>query len=354
MLIALIPNVAEGLDASVGLVAAAITAYMVPFAALQLVSGTVAERLGAAAGRPDGLRRLRRRRARVRARSGDLELHRRAGGHGSGQRLPQPDPARRPIGGRRARRARAKRGNVRGRPDRRDHVRTRARRRARGGVLAARLRASWQSSPRCWRCPARRSAPSTRIRADGSLRALLNRWISLLAAKAMLGYLGFTAIGFVLVLVAAEEFGLGLGTRGLLVAGYGVGGILLGRYAGRSSTVSAARRPRSGARLPALCGVLGLFFAPTVVEHRARLLCGRLRRGVRLGRPEHNRRRVLPGQSLGRDLRLQRVQIRGRRNRAAHLRAALPRRHAGAVPAGGRLLARRLRTRLAVVHRYPR
>jgi MFS transporter, ACDE family, multidrug resistance protein len=45
MLIALIPSVAGGLDTSIGLVTAAITAYMVPFAALQLVSGTVAERL---------------------------------------------------------------------------------------------------------------------------------------------------------------------------------------------------------------------------------------------------------------------------------------------------------------------
>ncbi|MGH3059702.1 MAG: MFS transporter, partial [Gaiellaceae bacterium] len=47
MLIAVIPNVARGLDTSLGYVAAAITAYMVPFAVLQLVSGTLAERLGA-------------------------------------------------------------------------------------------------------------------------------------------------------------------------------------------------------------------------------------------------------------------------------------------------------------------
>ena len=46
MLVALIPNVADGLNASVVQVAAAITAYMVPFALLQLVSGTIAERLG--------------------------------------------------------------------------------------------------------------------------------------------------------------------------------------------------------------------------------------------------------------------------------------------------------------------
>src|SRR3712207_9265466 len=47
MLVALIPNIAEGLDTSLGLVAASITAYMVPFAALQLVSGTIAARIGA-------------------------------------------------------------------------------------------------------------------------------------------------------------------------------------------------------------------------------------------------------------------------------------------------------------------
>ena len=46
MLVALIPDVAEGLGTSDGLVAAAITVYMVPFAALQLVSGTIGERLG--------------------------------------------------------------------------------------------------------------------------------------------------------------------------------------------------------------------------------------------------------------------------------------------------------------------
>jgi MFS family permease len=46
MLIAIIPNVADGLDASLTQVATAITAYMVPFAVLQLFSGTVAERLG--------------------------------------------------------------------------------------------------------------------------------------------------------------------------------------------------------------------------------------------------------------------------------------------------------------------
>jgi MFS family permease len=96
-----------------------------------------------------------------------------------------------------------------------------------------------------------------------SLRSLLNRWIALLASQAMLGYLGFTAIGFVLVLVGAEEFDLGSGARGLLVAGYGVGGILLGRYAG--TVVDRAGRPATALAGAAACtaGVLGLVFAPS-------------------------------------------------------------------------------------------
>ncbi len=46
MLIPLIPTIADDLETSVGLVAASITAYMIPFAALQLFSGTLAERVG--------------------------------------------------------------------------------------------------------------------------------------------------------------------------------------------------------------------------------------------------------------------------------------------------------------------
>ena len=96
-----------------------------------------------------------------------------------------------------------------------------------------------------------------------SLRSLCNRWIALLAAQAVLGYLGFTAIGFVLVLIGAEEFGLGSSARGLLIAGYGIGGILLGRYAG--SVVDRAGRPATALAGAIACtvGVLGLVIAPS-------------------------------------------------------------------------------------------
>jgi MFS transporter, ACDE family, multidrug resistance protein len=97
-----------------------------------------------------------------------------------------------------------------------------------------------------------------------TLRSLLNRWISLLALTGMLGYLGFTAIGFVLVLVAADEFGLGPGGRGVLVAGYGLGGTLFGRYAG--GFVDRAGRPGTALWGGVACtaGVLGLAVALTV------------------------------------------------------------------------------------------
>ena len=94
-------------------------------------------------------------------------------------------------------------------------------------------------------------------------RALLNRWIALLSAKASLGYLGFTAIGFVLVLVAAEEFNLGSGTRGLLVAGYGVGGDRA-RTLRRDGYRPAGRpRPPSPALWRARRSFLALAYAPS-------------------------------------------------------------------------------------------
>jgi len=153
MLVALIPNVAVGLDASLAQVAAAITAYMVPFALLQLVSGTIAERLG-------------------------------------------------------------------------------PRRVVRGGYVAfAAAAVACALAPDIW---------------------------TFLAARAAMG-----AANAVLVLVGAEEFDLRSGARGLLIAGYGIGGILLGRYAG--TVVDRAGRPATALAGAIACtaGVLGLVVAPS-------------------------------------------------------------------------------------------
>jgi MFS family permease len=265
MLIAVIPNVARGLDTSLGYVAAAITAYMVPFAALQLVSGTLAERLGA--------RRV--------VRAGYVVFGAAALACALAPEIWSFLAARAVMGAANAflspillaALSEVVAPEFLGRT-----VGTFAAAQTAGLMLAPVLggalgEVSWRlgfvlvavvsvalALPRQSLGAGERPAEA----GTASLRALLNRWISLLAAKAVLGYLGFTAIGFVLVLVAAQEFGLGSGARGLLVAGYGVGGIALGRYAG--TVVDRAGRPATALAGAVACtaGVLGLAVAPSV------------------------------------------------------------------------------------------
>jgi MFS family permease len=263
MLIALIPNVAGGLDASVGLVAAAITAYMVPFALLQLVSGTVAERLGA--------RRV--------VRTGYAVFGVAALVCALAPEIWSFIGARAVMGAANAflspillaALSEVVASDVLGRS-----VGTFAAAQTAGITLAPALggalgEVSWRLAfllvavvAAMLALPRASLGAVDPAPADVSLRALVNRWISLLAAKALLGYLGFTAIGFVLVLVAADEFGLGPGTRGLLVAGYGVGGIVLGRYAGTVVDRFGRATTALWGSLACTLGVLGLFFAATV------------------------------------------------------------------------------------------
>lgn len=264
MLVALIPNVADGLDASVVQVAAAITAYMVPFALLQLVSGTIAERLGP--------RRVVRGgyvafgiAAILCALAPNIWLFlgaRAAMGSANAFLSPILLAALSEVAA----------PEVLGRT-----VGTFAAAQTAGLMLAPILggllgEISWRLAfvlvavvagvlafPSQTLGAAERSTPSGRA----SLRSLLNRWIALLATQAALGYLGFTAIGFVLVLVGADEFGLGSGARGLLIAGYGIGGILLGRYAG--TVVDRAGRPATALAGAVACtaGVVGLVLVPS-------------------------------------------------------------------------------------------
>jgi MFS family permease len=263
MLVALIPNVAAGLDTTLTLVAAAITTYMVPFAALQLVSGTVAQRLGP--------RRVVRTAYLV---------------YGAAALLCAFAPeiwtflaARAVMGAANAflspillaALSEVVAPDVLGRT-----VGTFAAWQTAGFTLAPAIggalgELSWRLAfvvvtfaALALALPHRTLGSFEATPAgQASLRALLNRWIALLSAKALLGYLGFTAIGFVLVLVAAEEFGLGSAARGLLVAGYGLGGIALGRFAG--SIVDRAGRPSTAfvGALACAIGVLGLAAAPS-------------------------------------------------------------------------------------------
>ena len=243
MLVAVIPNVADGLDASLAQVAAAITAYMVPFALLQLVSGTLAERLGprrvvrggyigfgvaalACAFAPDIWSFLAAR-AAMGASNAFLSPILLA----ALSEVAAPDVLGRTVGTFAAAQTAGLMlapiiGGLLG------EISWRL-----GFVLVAVVSVVLALPRQSLGAAARQTSSNGRA----SLRALLNRWIALLATQAALGYLGFTAIGFVHVLVGAEEFDLGSGARGLLIAGYGVGGILLGRYAG--SVVDRAGRP---------------------------------------------------------------------------------------------------------------
>jgi MFS family permease len=261
MLVALIPNVARGLDTTDGLVAGAITAYMIPFATLQLFSGTIAERVGP---------------ARV-VRGGYTVF-------GTAALLAALAPEIWTFMGARALMGAANAfltpillaalsevvaPAVLGRA-----VGTFAAVQVAGLTLAPALggalgEVSWRlafglvavvSFALALRpLEVHRTTP-----AEGekpTLASLLNRWIALVAAKAAAGYLGFTAIGFLVTLVCSRELGLGSAATGIVVASYGVGGMVLGRFAG--TVADRAGRPRTAALGALACGagVLGLAFA---------------------------------------------------------------------------------------------
>jgi len=264
MLVALIPPVANDLDTTVGLVAIAITAYMVPFAVLQLVSGTIGERLGA---------------GRV-VRAGYI-------GYGAAALGCALAPSIELFIGGRAIMGAANAfltplllaalsetvpPAVLGRS-----VGTFAAVQVAGLSLAPALggalgELSWRLafglvaavSAALALVPLTLSRTRDRERRPPSLRALANRWLGLLASAGCCGYLGFTTIGFVVVLVAVEEFGLGPAASGLVVAAYGIGAFLFARAGG--IVADRAGRPLTAIAggLACAAGVLGLAFAPNV------------------------------------------------------------------------------------------
>lgn len=263
MLVALIPDVADGLGTSDGLVAAAITVYMVPFAALQLVSGTIGERLGGGrvvragyvcfagaallcAAAPD-IGTFMAGRALMGAANAFLSPILLAA-------LSEAVPA--PVLGR--------------------AVGTFAAVQVAGLSLAPILggllgEASWRLAfALAAAVAAALAVPKLVLARTGgragrrpTVRALLDRWMGLVAGTATTAYLGFTAIGFVVALVCAREFGLSSSTTGLVVAAYGAGGIVLGRYAG--TIADRAGRPKTTllGTLACVGGVLCLVFAPS-------------------------------------------------------------------------------------------
>lgn len=262
MLVPVIPQVAEGLDTGIGLVAGAITAYMIPFAGLQIFSGTIAERYPGArivrlayiafglasllAALSPGIATFIAARALTGAANAFLTPILLA----SIPELVPPAVLGRTVG-------------------------TFAAVQVAGLTLAPALggalgEVSWRLAfglvalvALALAVPRLRLAPRRADRAAPGLRTLVNGRLALLAASAATGYLGFTAVGFLVTLVCSETFDIGSGLTGLVVASYGVGGILFGRRAG--AVVDALGRAPSALAGIALCGtgVLALAFVPS-------------------------------------------------------------------------------------------
>src|SRR4051794_7885623 len=60
------------------------------------------------------------------------------------------------------------------------------------------------------------------------LRAVFPRRVGLLSGAAFTAYAGVTGVGFLVAVLAADEFGLGSVVRGVLLAGFGIAGMLVG------------------------------------------------------------------------------------------------------------------------------
>ena len=98
-----------------------------------------------------------------------------------------------------------------------------------------------------------------------ALRTVFTRRVGLLSAASFIGYASITGVGFLVAVLAADEFGLSSIARGVLLAGFGVAGILIGRAAG--DAVDRYGRVPVAVVGVALCAALValLGFAPTPV-----------------------------------------------------------------------------------------
>jgi MFS family permease len=232
VLAVLIPDLRDAFDATTGEIAAAIPAYFVPFAAVQLVSGTIGERLG------------RRRVVRAGyvayaatsafaaiAPTVGLFIVARAGSGAANAFLT-------PL-------------LLAGLAD----VTPRERLGRTVGTFGAVQTAAIALSPLCggllgdidWRLAfllpgavaiaLAAIPPPEAERAAGAeparLRAVLTRRVGVLSAAAFIAYASVTSLGFLVALHCADVFNLGSGACGAVVAGFGVAGALVGRPSGR-------------------------------------------------------------------------------------------------------------------------
>jgi MFS family permease len=227
----LVPELRDAFGASTAEVAVAIPAYLVPFAAFQLISGTIGERLGrrrvvrtayvfyalfslAAAAAPDIHAFLACRAAQGVANAfvtplllaglADVVDTRRLGRTvGTFAAIQTAAIALAPLT-----------GGLLGSVDWR---------------LAFVLPAAVAVALACF-------APADAVRAEGAepprLRAVMTRRVALLCAAAFTGFASLAGLGFVVALRLEDAFGLGSTSRGLVLACFGLAGMVSGRAAG--------------------------------------------------------------------------------------------------------------------------
>jgi MFS family permease len=228
----LFPQLREAFDATTGEVAAAIPAYFVPFAVVQLVSGTIGERLGRRRVVRTGyvVYGLTSIAAAVAPTIGLFIVARAASGTANAFLTPLV---------------------LAGLAD----VTPRERLGRSVGTFAAVQTAAIALSPAVggvlgevdWRLAFLAPAavafvlafvpPPDTLRLEGAeparLRAVLTRRVGLLSAAAFAGYAGVTSLGFLVALRCTDAFGLGSSARGAVLAGFGFAGMLSGRPSGR-------------------------------------------------------------------------------------------------------------------------
>jgi MFS family permease len=232
VIVVLFPQLRDAFGATTGEVAAAIPAYFIPFAAVQLVSGTIGERLGrrrvvragyivyglasAAAAITPSIELFVATRAAAGAANAFLTPLVLAG-------LAEVSPSER-LG-----RAMGTFGAV--------QTAAIALSPACGGVLGA---IDWRLAflaPAAVAVPLALVPPPDARRPPGAaparLRAVLTRRVGVLSAAAFTAYAGVTSLGFLVALRCSDAFGLGSSASGGVVAGFGVAGVLIGRPAGQ-------------------------------------------------------------------------------------------------------------------------
>jgi MFS family permease len=232
VLAVLIPQLRDAFGATTAEVAAAVPAYMVPFAALQLVSGTVGERLG--------------RRAVVRA--GYLAYAAASVALALAPAVPAFLVCRALQGAANAFLSPLLLAGLA------DEVPGRQLGRA-VGTFAAVQTSAVALAPLCggllgaldWRLAflvpagvavALAAIPPPRPRDAGAaaararLRSVVSARVALLCGASFAGYAGVTGLSFLVAVLAADHFGLGSIARGAVVAAFGLSGMVCGRPAG--------------------------------------------------------------------------------------------------------------------------